>query len=161
DVSDPPKIVTQPASASSVVHGTATFAVGATGTGPLHYQWYFQDALMDGANDSQLDLTSLTTNQIGDYHVIITNNFGMVTSAVASVLVDVPHGATILFEPYGDTVPAGNDFSFTVVATGAPPLSYQWFFNGTNIDGATNQNLSLTNVQISAAGSYTVRVQDL
>jgi len=77
------------------------------------------------------------------------------------LLVDVPHGATILFEPYGDTVPAGNDYSFTVVATGTPPLSYQWFFNGANIDGATNQNLALTNVQSANAGVYTVRVQDL
>jgi hypothetical protein len=161
DVSDPPKVVTQPASVSSVAGGSASFAVGVTGTGPLQYQWYFQNALIDGANDSQLNLTSLTTNQIGDYRVVITNNFGMATSAVASLLVDVPHGATILFQPYGDTVPAGNDFNFTVVATGTPPLTYQWFFNGTNIDGATNQNLALTNVQSGVAGSYTVRVQDL
>jgi len=92
--------------------------------------------------------------------VVITNKFGMVTSAVASVLVDVPQGATILFEPYGDTVPVGNDFNFTVAATGTPPLRYQWSFNGTNIVGATNQNLSLTNVQSDAAGTYVVRVQD-
>src|SRR6185437_2423891 len=32
--------------------------------------------------------------------------------------------------------------------------------NGTNIVGATNQNLSLTNVQSDAAGTYVVRVQD-
>ncbi|HWC59135.1 MAG TPA: immunoglobulin domain-containing protein [Verrucomicrobiae bacterium] len=161
DVSDPPVIVTQPASASSVAGGSVTLAVGVTGTGPLHYQWYFQGTLLDDETSSQLDLTSLSTNQIGDYRVVITNNFGMVTSAVASLLVDVPKGATILFEPYGDTVPAGNDFNFTVVATGTPPLGYQWFFNGTNIDGATNQNLTLTNVQSVAAGVYSVRVQDL
>ncbi|HXT13639.1 MAG TPA: immunoglobulin domain-containing protein [Candidatus Angelobacter sp.] len=160
DVSDPPVIVTQPGSISSVAGGSATFAVGATGTEPLQYQWYFQDMPIEGANDSQLELTALTTNQIGDYHVVITNNFGMVTSAVASLLVDVPHGATILFEPYGDTVPVGNDYNFTVVATGTPPLSYQWFFNGANIEGATNQNLALTNVQSAAAGVYTVRVKD-
>ena len=161
DVSDPPAIVTQPASISSVAGGAATLAVGVTGTVPLHYQWYFQGAPMDGELAPQLDLTSLTTNQIGDYRVVITNNFGMVTSEVASLLVDVPVGATILFQPYGDTVPAGNDFNFTVVATGTPPLSYQWFFDGTAIDGATNHTLTLTNVQSGAAGGYTVRVQDL
>jgi hypothetical protein len=161
DVSDPPAIVTQPASISSVAGGSATLAVGVTGTVPLHYQWYFQGAQLDGATDSQLDLSSLTTNQIGDYRVVITNNFGMVTSAVASLLVDVPNGATILFQPYGDTVPVGNDFNFTVVAAGTPPLNYQWFFNGTNIDGATNQNLTLTSVQSDMAGVYSVRVQDL
>jgi hypothetical protein len=160
DVSDPPAVVTQPASLSSVAGGSATLAVGVTGTEPLHYQWYFQGALMEGETGSQLELTSLTTNQIGDYRVVITNNFGMVTSAVASLLVDVPTGATILFQPYGDTVPAGNDFTFTVVATGTPPLGYQWFFNGTMVDGATNHNLTLTNVQGGAAGVYAVRVQD-
>jgi hypothetical protein len=160
DVSDPPVIVTQPASISSVVGGSATLAVGVTGTVPLHYQWFFQDALVDGATDSQLELSLLSTNQIGDYRVVITNNFGMVTSAVASLLVDAPVAATILFQPYGDTVPAGNDYNFTVVAAGAPPLSYQWFFNSAPIDGATNQNLTLTNVQSGAAGVYTVRVQD-
>jgi hypothetical protein len=161
DVSDPPKIVTQPASLSSVVNGSAAFAVGVTGTMPMHYQWYLQGAPIDGATDSQLELTSLTTNDIGDYRVVITNNFGMVTSAVASLLVDVPSGATILFQPYGDTVPVGNDYNFTVVATGTPPLTYQWLFNGTNLDGATNHNLTLTNVQSAAAGVYSVRVQDL
>ena len=161
DVSDPPAIVTQPASISSVAGGDATFAVGVTGTAPLHYQWYFQGAPMDGETGSQLDLTALTTNRIGDYRAVITNNFGMVTSAVASLLVDVPAGATILFQPYGDTVPAGNDYNFTVVATGTPPLSYQWFFNDAAVEGATNHNLTLTNVQSGTAGVYTVRVQDL
>lgn len=161
DVSDPPAIVTQPTSLSSVVGGAATFAVGVTGTVPLHYQWYFQGALMDGETGSQLELSSLTTNQIGDYRVVITNNFGMITSAVASLLVNVPVGATILFQPYGDTVPAGNDFNFTVVATGTPPLSYQWFFNDTAVDGATSHTLTLTNVQSGAAGVYSVRIQDL
>jgi hypothetical protein len=161
DVSDPPAIVTQPTSISSVAGGAATFAVGVTGTGPLHYQWYFQGVPMDGESAPQLNLTSLATNQIGDYRVVITNNFGTVTSAVASLLVDVAVGATILFQPYGDTVPAGNDFNFTVVATGTPPLSYQWFFDGTAIDGATNHNLTLTNVQSGTGGVYTVRVQDL
>ena len=37
-------------------------------------------------------------------------------------------------------------------------LSYQWQFNGANIAGASNTNLTLTNVQPTNAGSYTVVV---
>ena len=37
-------------------------------------------------------------------------------------------------------------------------LSYQWQFNGTNIAGATNAALTLTNVQFTNAGVYTVIV---
>ncbi|HEY3863813.1 MAG TPA: immunoglobulin domain-containing protein [Verrucomicrobiae bacterium] len=37
-----------------------------------------------------------------------------------------------------------------------PGLSYQWFFNGAAVGGATNAALVLTNVQPSNGGSYTV-----
>ena len=50
---------------------------------------------------------------------------------------------------------------FSVTATGSPPLSYQWNFNGTNIVGATNTTLMLTNVQASQAGNYQVLVTNL
>ena len=48
--------------------------------------------------------------------------------------------------------------SLCVTATGSPLLTYQWSFNGTNITGATDTTLTLTNVQLSQAGSYTVLV---
>ncbi len=41
-----------------------------------------------------------------------------------------------------------------------PPDSYQWQFDGTNIVGATNYFLTLTNVLFSAAGSYSVVVSN-
>jgi hypothetical protein len=38
-------------------------------------------------------------------------------------------------------------------------LSYQWYFNGTNLlAGATDSVLTLTNVQLSQSGSYTALV---
>jgi hypothetical protein len=53
---------------------------------------------------------------------------------------------------------AGRNACFQVFASGAPPLSYQWYLNGTNLPGATLDNLTLTNVQPGAAGVYTVVV---
>ena len=47
-----------------------------------------------------------------------------------------------------------------MTAGGTPPLSYQWNFNGTNILGATNTALTLTNLQTSQAGNYTVTVNN-
>jgi len=37
---------------------------------------------------------------------------------------------------------------------GAIPMSYQWQSSGTNLDGATNTFLLLTNVPFAAAGNY-------
>src|SRR5579859_2453911 len=40
------------------------------------------------------------------------------------------------------------------------PVSYQWQFNGTNLDGATNSSLALANVDYTQAGNYTVIFTD-
>ena len=158
DVSAPPVIVTQPISASSVGGGTATFSVGASGPSPLSYQWFFNDSPMAGQTGRQLTLNSLTAGAAGDYQVMITNAFGAVTSTVAALLVDDPGTATILSQPYGDTVPVGGYFNLSVVAAGPPPLAYQWFLNNSAIISATNGNLMFTNIQTTNAGSYTVLV---
>jgi sugar lactone lactonase YvrE len=49
-------------------------------------------------------------------------------------------------------------YQFIGVTTGA---SFQWQFDGTNIDGATNATLTLTDVQTNEAGSYSVIVSNL
>jgi len=66
--------------------------------------------------------------------------------------------ATITSQPMNQTVMAGSAAMFAVTASGTAPLSYQWNFNGTNIVGATNTMLTLTNVQLSQAGNYAVLV---
>jgi hypothetical protein len=48
----------------------------------------------------------------------------------------------------------GGSASFSVEATGSPPLSYQWTFSGSPLGGATSATLSLVNVQSSQAGNY-------
>ena len=47
-----------------------------------------------------------------------------------------------------------------VEAVGAPPFSYQWRLNGTNIDGATNSLLLLQDVSFDQAGAYSVAVSN-
>ena len=48
---------------------------------------------------------------------------------------------------------------FAVIASGVG-LDYQWQFNGTNLAGATNSTLTLTNVRPEQAGTYTVIVSN-
>ncbi len=51
---------------------------------------------------------------------------------------------------------------FSVVAEGVSPLTYQWYFNGTNsLAGAAYAVLVLTNVQPINAGNYSVVVTNL
>jgi len=50
------------------------------------------------------------------------------------------------------------DTVLSVSATGAPPLIYQWRFNGANIVGATSPTLLITNVQPANQGIYNVAI---
>lgn len=160
DASAPPAIVTPPHFISTLVGGTAAFLVGATGTAPLTYQWFFNGAALDGQTSNLLLIPSASTNDVGNYFVVVTNNFGSVTSSVVGLNVDAPIDATILSQPYSDVVPVGGYFAFTVAAAGTPPLGYQWFLNGVSIVNATNNSFALNSVQLTNAGVYTVRVSN-
>ncbi len=69
-----------------------------------------------------------------------------------------PVAPEIITQPQDRTVTVSNNASFTVTVSvsSSTPLSYQWRFDGTNINGATARSLIVTNAQFTNAGSYTV-----
>jgi hypothetical protein len=83
----PPTITSQPVSRTNSVGGNVTFSVSATGTAPLAYQWRFNGASLAAATQSTLALTTVQLSQAGSYTVVVTNNYGSVTSAVAQLQV--------------------------------------------------------------------------
>jgi Immunoglobulin domain len=62
----------------------------------------------------------------------------------------------ITAQPTNQTVAVGGTASFSVTASGAAPLGYQWRFNGTNLVDATSSVYVRTNAQRFQAGSYSV-----
>ena len=159
-VNVPAFITNQPVSQALVQGQSTTFSVGAGGTANLSYQWYFNGAQMGGGSSSSaLSLNSLTTNNAGSYTVVVNNNYGTVTSAVATLTVYVPPAITS--QPTNQALVLGQSATFSVTALGAPTLAYQWNVNGTNIDGATNDLLTLNNIQMTDAASYAVVVTNI
>jgi hypothetical protein len=71
-----------------------------------------------------------------------------------------PVGPSIATQPLSQSVEAGGIVTFSIVASGTEPLSYQWQFNGTPITGANSSILTLSNVQQVNVGSYSVRVSN-
>jgi hypothetical protein len=69
-----------------------------------------------------------------------------------------PTAPTIVVAPVDTTVLAGRDATFSVIASGTGPLSFQWQFKGDNIASATNSTLVVPAVRKNAAGSYSVTV---
>jgi predicted esterase len=64
----------------------------------------------------------------------------------------------ITTQPQSQFAAAGTNANLNVVATGAGPLSYQWYKNNAPLAGATTSTLTLYHAQSSDAGSYTVAV---
>src|SRR5437899_12613041 len=60
----------------------------------------------------------------------------------------------ITLQPRSQSVCLGANVTFRVTATGTPPLSFQWRWNETPVDGTTNSTLALTNVTLTRAGAY-------
>lgn len=81
-----------------------------------------------------------------------------VVSRTFTVTVNPSLPPAIIQQPASHTVLVGSSAAFSVSAAGSPPLSYQWRFNGADILTATTASLTLTNVQLTQAGSYAVLV---
>jgi hypothetical protein len=66
----------------------------------------------------------------------------------------------IVTQPGPQAAPVGASAVFRVEALGWPLPAYQWRFNGTTVEGATNSSLALTGVNLSQAGEYDVLVSN-
>ncbi|HOX57327.1 MAG TPA: immunoglobulin domain-containing protein [Verrucomicrobiota bacterium] len=161
----PPSIVAQPESVTTNLGAAVTFAVEAAGgTAPLSYQWLKNDApLADDASiygtmTSTLVLTNVVKSDEGSYSVLVTNQDGSVTSAVATLTVLDPF---ITSQPVGQHAHAGETVTLSVVAGGTDPLSYQWLRDGTELAQGTGASLTLNSLQGADAGDYQVVVSNL
>ncbi len=89
-----PAIATEPQDETVTAGGTAIFTVGATGTTPLSYQWYYNtNTLLTGKTNAQITLTGVSTNDAGTYSVHVSNTYGNAPSTNATLTVNaVPTG---------------------------------------------------------------------
>jgi hypothetical protein len=157
----PAAIGLQPTNTVASYGGTAAFSVTASGSIPIGYQWWDQNANapLNGATSPTLILNNITAND--SFYCVVTNAFGTNQSQSASVTVIT--GAPQL---YGDVQPQylvlqGSSITIPVTAYGTLPISYQWLFdtntvvqNNYRISGATTNALTINEAQLSDAGTY-------
>ncbi len=95
---------------------------------------------------------------IGLIDEVVLYSRALSPAEVQSLAATPPSAPGITIPPTNQTVSVGGSAFFGVSATGTAPLAYQWTFNGTNMAGATNSRLVLTNVQLPDSGSYIVQI---
>ena len=158
-----PSITTQPVSRTVIAGQSASFSIAATGTAPLSYQWMKSGTPIAGATSSSYTTPVTTTADSGlQFTITISNSAGNVTSNPATVTVNAAAVApSITTQPVSRTVIAGQAASFSVVATGTAPLSYQWMKSGTPIAGATSSSYTTPATTTADTGSqFTITVSN-
>jgi len=79
----------------------------------------------------------------------------LVGTSFADVLSDSsPVAPVITIQPESQMIARGSNVDLTSAASGTASLSYQWFFNGSAIQSATNTTLSFTNISLAQQGDY-------
>lgn len=157
-----PSISEQPASQNVATGSAIDLSVAASapaGTGSPAYQWYRGATLLAGRTAATLSIAPATAADAGEYTVVVTNDYGSVRSAAALVTME-NQPPVITDEPASLTVAVGQSAVFTVVATGSPTLSYQWYRGATALpaDIGTSATLTLASVTAASAGDYHVVV---
>ena len=118
-----PAISAQPTNVTVNVASNATFVVSASGTTPLSYQWRKDGADVAAATSATLNLTSVQTNQAGNYSVVITNAWGSITSSVAALAVN-RLTQTIAFGALADKRVGDAPFALSGTASSGLSMSY-------------------------------------
>jgi lysophospholipase L1-like esterase len=146
-----------------------TISVNAYSTGMSYYQWQTDNGSggaswsnISGANTSNYVVnTSALAVGYYEYQVVVTNSTLNVTSAPVTLTVLTPSAPLVLQNPTPASASryVGQSASFTAVFTGNHPIAYQWQFSSDavtfqDIAGATNDILTLTDLQFTNAGSY-------
>lgn len=145
-------ILSNPASISLTTTQTGLFSVSGQGLGTIAYQWYqipsggTTGVAISGATSSNYTTPPVDSTYNGSqYYATVTDSCGTLTSTAATLTVAAGNAPpTIITQPVGQTVAPGSAASFSVVASGTPTLSYQWYMiapgqtAGTAIAGATS-----------------------
>lgn len=160
-----PIIVAQPSSLQAAAGVATNLAVSVTTeTGTTNFQWQINNG-NTGGNSNRLNFAPLAfANFSTNYRVIVSDSSLSVTSATVTVTPPLP---SIVSSPSGKAVPQGLGTSLTVTpATYSGRTNYQWRLTTTNVTGpnygnsGTNRTLTITSMQASNAGPYTVVVND-
>ncbi|KAJ7348215.1 Neural cell adhesion molecule 1 [Desmophyllum pertusum] len=118
---------------------------------------YAIDIIFDG--ESKLTIKQAKKSSTGQYSCDGENNVGIGGNKSAFLSVNyAPQQVTVT--PHPAVVALTQSITLTCQADGFPKPSFLWIFNGKIMNGAVENNLTVTNVEVNDAGNYTCRAKN-
>ena len=129
---------------TNICQGSSVLLIANTGTG-LIYQWYLNNSIIAGENNS-----ILFVNSSGNYSVSVLNNFNCTSNSdTIPVIVNTNPPIPIISTSSPTIFCHGDSVMLSVLNN--PSLNYQWQINGTNILNATFNQFIVFN-----SGTYSI-----
>ncbi len=133
-------------------NGSYTYTTSATGTSPITYQWYKDGNVINAATSVSYNISSAATTDAGTYFCKATNVCGVdQTNQAVLTINELP---AISVQPSSATVCENQSYTLSVTASGAAPLTYQWYKGGSAINNATNNTYTISSVTSADEASY-------
>lgn len=157
-----PSITSQPTGVTANALSSAQFNVAANGSALLSYQWRRNGVNLGGATGSTLTLNNVSTNDQGDYTVVVSNGAGSVTSVAATLTVNrlapsltwsapgtVVYGSALGAAQLNASSPAAGSLVYnpgagTVLSAGSHTLDVEFTPNNPAVYSNDNASVSLT-----------------
>jgi hypothetical protein len=164
----PPIITSQPQNVNVTTGSSATFTVIANSPSTLTYQWFKNDANIEGATNSSYTIENVQTSDEGNYKVTVTSaNSSSVTSNTVTLTTFNPvpppifSPPSITLQPISQTVIVGDGVAFNVNTDGTQPIAYQWSKDDVTIQGATGNTYIIQTASLTDIGTYKVTASNL
>ncbi len=154
----PPSITSHPESSLIVVGSNLALTVECEGSPPFTFQWQKNGTDLPSQTDQSLLIENVSAADAGDYRVIVSNAVGTATSNAATITVVLP--VTITTQPLSQSTVFGSNVTFSVVATGSVPISYQWQKDAFDIPGANSSSYTILSVNPTDLANYEVTVSN-
>lgn len=111
----PPTLSSPPTNQTVYAGSTVAFFAGVTGTGPFHYEWFFNGEPISNSDEPSLVLPNVLVDHSGIYSVVVSNP--MPASATASAVL------TVLPMPMPDDFCEGNATNWLAFRPDDEPVS--------------------------------------
>jgi len=159
--------------ANIIINGRST-GIAFTPAGPLYLNAFTLttsgNALSATVSGPTITTTTFNVTNAAGWFVPGINTIDFVenlTSSQAAIMLEAPYAVAQALPPglpvitnqpvsavvRDSSVSAGTEATFSVVALGRPPLSYQWWADGAPIAGATSRTLQFVNPTAGAQGT--------
>jgi hypothetical protein len=131
------------------VGGAIVLAAHTIPSGANSYFETFSDLFV--ATNASLDVAFVKSNPVaGDTTAVLDD--------VAVVHIAAGTAPFVTRSPQPVLASVADSATFWAQGVGSPPLAFQWLKNGTAVPGATNEVLTLDNIQKAAEADYSLRI---